>query len=135
MDREENQKLPEIPEEERQRIVSALIKMMEMGMGAVYGDEDDGVPDAQVDCDALMSRCRAKCCTLTFALTKEEVGEGKIRHNPERPYFIARDEDGYCPHLERSTFRCSVWEDRPLRCRRYSCANDPIVWPDVHEAD
>jgi hypothetical protein len=119
-----------IPEDEKKRVVSALIKMMEMGMGAVYGDEDDDVPDAQVNCDALIDRCRAKCCTFTFALTKDEVAAGKIDHNRKRPFFIARDDDGYCPHLERDSMKCSVWEDRPLRCRRYDCTNDPHVWGD-----
>lgn len=133
MNTEDDQELPDIPEEEKRRIVSALIKMMEMGMGAVYGDEDDGIPDADVDCGALMSRCRAKCCTLTFALTRDEVEAGNIRYNLRRPYFIARDEDGYCPHLDRSTFRCSIWERRPLRCRRYSCTDDPVVWPNLRK--
>lgn len=119
---------PSIPEDEKKRIVSALIKMMEMGMGAVYGEEDENVPDAKVKCGSLMERCKAKCCTFTFALTKYEVEAGKIDHNQKRPFFIARDDDGYCPHLDRVSMECSVWDDRPLRCRRYDCTNDPHVW-------
>jgi Fe-S-cluster containining protein len=119
---------PPIPEEEKKRVVSALIKMMEMGMGAVYGEEDENVLDAQVECVSLMDRYKAKCCTFTFALTKDEVEAGKIDHNQKKPFFIARDEDGYCPHLERYSMKCSVWDDRPLRCRRYDCTNDPHVW-------
>jgi hypothetical protein len=110
-----------IPEEELERIVSAMMKTLEMGICAVYGDEDDDVPDAAVDCESRLPECRAKCCTYHFALTKDEVRRGIIKHDPKRPFFIARDEDGYCPHLNRTTLRCRVWQDRPLRCRRYDC--------------
>jgi hypothetical protein len=113
-----------LPEEERRRLISALQKMVEMGIAAVYGGEDEGVPDAPVDCGPRLGACGAKCCTLVFALTKEEVSKGLIRHNPERPFFIARDADGYCPHLDRDALRCEVWKDRPLRCRRYDCRTD-----------
>lgn len=119
-----DEELPEIPEEEKQRIVSALIKMMEMGMGAVYGDEDPNTPASEVDCAPRLSQCKARCCTLNFALTKAEVEQGMIKHNPGRPYFIDRAPDGYCPHIDRSSLRCQVWDHRPLRCRRYDCAND-----------
>ncbi len=113
-----------LPEEEKQRLLSALQKMVEMGIAAVYGREDVGVPDAAVDCGPRLRDCRARCCTLAFALTKEEVAKGLISHNPTRPFFIARDADGYCPHLDRNTLRCVCWEDRPLRCRRYDCRAD-----------
>lgn len=115
---------PEIPEEEKERLLSIIQKMMEMGMGAVYGQEDEGVHDANPDCESNLEQCRAKCCTLQFALTKEEVQKGHLKHNPSRPFFIARDVDGYCPHLERNSLRCNVWSERPLRCRRYDCRND-----------
>ena len=59
-----------IPEDEIKRIVSALIKMMEMCMGAVYGKEDEN----------------------------------------------------------RVFMQCTVWDYRPLRCRRYDCTNNPLVW-------
>ena len=62
---------------------------------------------------------------MHFALTKDEVGLGRIMYNTDRPYFIARDPDGYCPHLERETFSCRVWDHRPERCRRYDCRQEP----------
>ena len=61
---------PPVPEDEKKRTVSALIKMMEMGMEAVYG----------------------------------EKGENRV------------------------SMQCTVWDDRPPRCRRYDCTNDPHVW-------
>ncbi len=124
-----------IPPERRARLIEFLERAMELGLGAVYGDEDPDEPDADVDCASLTDRCQARCCTLIFALTKEEVAAGKVRWNPKRPYFIARDEDGYCPHLERGTWRCQVWADRPLRCRRYDCRHDEYIWPDGFPRD
>lgn len=119
-----------LSDEEKQRIVSVMEKMLKMGIGAVYGLEDEDVPDADVDCEERIRQCNAICCTYTFALTKEEVQKGRIKHDAARPFFIARDADGYCPHLDRSTIKCTVWAERPLRCRRYDCRKDSQVWPE-----
>jgi hypothetical protein len=115
---------------ERERLIAVMERMLEMGVCAVYGDEAEDGPDSCWDCRPYLDGCRARCCTFTFALTKDEVERGTIRHNPSRPFFIARDADGYCPHLDRATLRCLVWEQRPLRCRRYDCQGDTNVWPD-----
>ncbi len=116
--------------EERVRVLRVMERMLELGMAAVYGDEAPDVPDAVVDCQACLDRCRARCCTLVFALTREEAARGDIAWNRARPCFIARDPDGYCPHLDRDSLACTVWDRRPLRCRRYDCRDDPAIWPD-----
>lgn len=119
-----------LSQQEKLRIIRVMAKMMDMGMAAVYGDEDPHQPDADVPCEKVIDQCQAKCCTFIFALTKEEVKAGLVKTNPDKPYFIAREEDKYCPHLNRDNWQCSVWHNRPLRCRRYDCrdyAND--VWP------
>ena len=95
---------------------------MVLSNGCVYGLEDDAEPEAFCDCLSMLHACRALCCTYVFAVTREEARRGIVKHNPERPYYIARDPDGYCPHLERSTYKCSIHEHRPLRCRRYACS-------------
>ena len=120
-DTEDGQDNLQVSDEERQRIVSILNKMLKMGIGAVYGQEEEGLPDAVIDCRKRIQECRAACCTLTFALTRDEVLKGSIKHNRERPFFISRNTDGYCTHLDRSSMECTVWNDRPLRCRRYDC--------------
>lgn len=112
---------PGIPDEVKKRILSLMQKMMEVGVCAVYGQEEEGIPDADVDCEANLESCSAGCCTLQFALTREEVKKGHLKHNPTRPFFIAHDPDGYCLHLNRDSLRCTVWHDRPMRCRRYDC--------------
>jgi hypothetical protein len=111
----------QISDQERQRILSVMNKMLEMGIGAVYGQEEEGLPDAVVDCRRRIQECMAACCTLTFALTRDEIQKGYIRHNLKKPFFISRSADGYCTHLDRDTMECMVWNDRPLRCRRYDC--------------
>ena len=119
-----------ITKEEKLRIIRVMNKMMDMGMAAIYGDESPDEPDADVPCQQVIKQCKAKCCTLIFALTKDEVELGLVKTNPDKPYFIARSDDSYCPHLDRDKLECEVWENRPLRCRRYDCrdfAED--VWP------
>ncbi len=118
---------PELTDEQKERILLLMQKMMGMGICAVYGREDEGIPDAGVDCASRLKTCRAVCCTLQFALTKAEVQKGRLRHNPSRPFFIGQAEDGYCLHLDRDAMRCAVWSDRPLRCRRYGCREDPHI--------
>ncbi len=65
-----------------------------------------------------------------FSLTREEVEQGRVQYEPSRPYFIKIDPDGYCPHLDRETLKCAVWEERPLRCRQYDCRGDREIWPE-----
>jgi len=114
----------QISDQERQRIVSIFNKMLEMGIGSIYGQEEEGLPDAVIDCRTRTRECRAACCTLTFALTRDEVQKGIIKHNPEKPFFISRNTEGYCTHLDHNSLACTVWNDRPLRCRRYDCRED-----------
>ena len=120
-----------IPEEERAHLKKILEKFMELGIGAVYGDEDDEEEPIEYDHGGRIGVCRSICCSFIFALTKEEVKKGVIKWNPKRPYFIAREEkNGYCPHLDRKTLLCDIYGDRPLRCRKYDCRKDPSVWDD-----
>ena len=37
--------------------------------------------------------------------------EGIINREFGRPYLIAHGNDGYCVHLDREYYRCTVWED------------------------
>lgn len=115
---------------QREKLLSIMEKMIDMGIAAVYGDEDEDIPDTKIDCTTCIPHCQARCCTLIFALTKDEVDTGNIQYNLQRPFFIARDDDGYCPHMDRQTFGCKIWENRPLRCRRYDCRDDETIWPD-----
>ena len=56
-----------IPEAERERVKRMLRKLMELGIGAVYGVEDPDETPADVDCAKMIKECRALCCTFVFA--------------------------------------------------------------------
>jgi len=116
--------------EERQRILRVMEKMLDMGMAGVYGEEDANAPDSDFPCKNYLNQCQAKCCTFIFALTKHEVNRGIVQYNQQKPFFIARDAGGYCPHLDRQSFQCNIYYDRPLRCRQYDCRSDNNVWPE-----
>ena len=111
-----------LAEEEREKILETALYRMVMIDGMVYGLEDDAEPETLVDCPAEIASCRANCCTSVFALTQEEVNRGFFKYSAERPYYMARDADGYCHYLDRKTFHCSIHEKRPLRCRKYACS-------------
>jgi hypothetical protein len=119
-----------LPPDGQKKLLEFLNRSLDMKIAVVYGSEDENVQDACVDCNSLTSTCKAKCCTLIFALTEKEVATGKVKYNKDKPYFIARDEaDGYCPHLNRDNYQCEVWDDRPIRCHAYSCQEDDYIWP------
>lgn len=118
-----------LSEEQWAYIQKMLERLMELGIGVVYGEEED-TEHVIVDPGDRKDLCRAVCCSFVFALTKKDVEKGIIKWNPKRPYFIARDEDGYCIHLNRATLMCTMWEDRPERCRKYDCRKDSNVWID-----
>ncbi len=81
-----------------------------------------------VDCNSRMHVCKAVCCKLNFALSVPEIESGKVKWDLGRPYFIRHEADGYCTHLQQSCGGCSVYKDRPLICRTYSCAHDGRIW-------
>jgi hypothetical protein len=58
---------------------------------------------AEIDCENRLPLCKASCCRLPFALSKEDVQEGIVKWDLGQPYINARDDQGYCTHLERAT--------------------------------
>ncbi len=119
-----------LTEEQRAYIKKMIEKLMEKGIFVVYGDEEATGEPVTFDAGKNRGRCGAVCCSFIFALTKKDVESGLIKWNPKRPYFIARDDDGYCPHLDRKTLLCKIWADRPERCRKFDCRKDRNVWVD-----
>ena len=86
--------------------------------------------EARIDCENRTHLCKAACCRLRFALSKQDIEEGRIKWDLGRPYMIAHDAEGYCTHLDRETSRCTVRESRPLPCRGYDCRQDKRIWLD-----
>lgn len=97
---------------------------------------DDGATDpVPVDCARRMPVCRAVCCKLSFALTVEEIEAGTVRWDLGQPYVIRHEADGHCTHREPDSGACTIYERRPMVCKRYSCANDPRIWRDFERME
>ncbi len=88
------------------------------------------IPNADVDCAALYPLCHARCCSLSFELTTQDLDEGVVRWEVEEPYLIRHEADGYCSHLDRATGGCGVYARRPATCRGYDCRGDRRIWAD-----
>ena len=136
--------------EVRQQEAAEQLRHQYLGRGMAVAMQEFGTSKyafqngAEVDCQNHVHLCRAACCLIPLALSREDVQEGIVRWDLGQPYIIARDRDGYCVHLDRETYRCAVYAQRPIPCRGYDCRNDKRVWldfekkvlhPRVHELD
>lgn len=99
---------------------------------------------AAVDCRERINLCHGACCRIPFALSKQDIREGIVRWQLGQPYLIAHGKDGYCEHLDRKTFGCSLYASRPVPCRAFDCRQDNRIWmdfenmivnPDIHRDD
>jgi len=120
----------------RQHEVAARLakKSREKGIGVLLQEPEydkytfEG--EAEIDCENRIHLCKAACCRLPFALSKQDIHEGIIHWDFGQPYLIAQEQDGYCTHLERGSCRCTVRENRPVPCRAYDCRKDKTIWMD-----
>jgi hypothetical protein len=92
-----------------------------------------GEGEVEIDCLSRLHLCKAACCRLPWALSKQDVYEGIVRWDFSQPYLNERGPDGYCTHLERGTCLCSIREHRPVPCRAFDCRSDPRIWVDFEE--
>jgi hypothetical protein len=122
--------------DERKRQVAARLaeKFRDNGMGVVRQepeyDKYNLEGGVQIDCQSRLQFCRAACCRLQFALSRQDVEEGILKWEFARPYMIKQGQDGYCAHLDRQGCRCSVYQQRPVPCRAYDCRKDQRIWVD-----
>lgn len=110
-------------------------KFREMGMGAVFQDPEHDKytftdKEITIDCEHRIPVCKAVCCRLNFALSRQDIEEGVLKWDLGRPYMIAHDADDYCRHLERNACHCTVYAHRPVPCRAYDCRKDKRIWAD-----
>lgn len=128
--------IEELDERKKQVAERLVRKFTESGIGLMYQDpEYDKYTfenESQVNCLERLPVCKAICCKFPFALSRQDVEEGIIRWDFSRPYLIAHGEDGYCVHLDRQTFKCTVREHRPVPCRGFNCQDSKRwqVWSD-----
>ncbi len=97
---------------------------------ALRMDGDKNSEFIPVNCDERMHICKAVCCKLTFALNAEEVEGGEIRWDLGRPYMIRQKPSCYCTHNNPKDKKCTIYNNRPSVCKKYSCAKDTRIWQD-----
>jgi Fe-S-cluster containining protein len=115
----------------RDRLVATEIgRGLELALLDDRRDKYDHPETAQVDCAARLPLCRAACCAMDRALSAQDVEEGAVRWDLGRPYRLRRAGGEGCCHLDPGERRCTVYAQRPLACRTYSCAGDPRIWND-----
>jgi len=99
---------------------------------------------AEIDCASKLDYCRAACCRLPFALSRQDIRERIVQWDLGRPYLIAQGPDNCCVHLDGETKCCTIREQRPTPCRGYDCRQDARIWidfernipnPDILRAD
>ena len=89
----------------------------------------DNVSEAEITC----SNCHACCCRLEVMLiTDTGVPEEYIAIDNWGSETMLRLEDGWCSALDRETFMCTIYENRPWICREfemgfYECRDERAI--------
>lgn len=128
--------LNELEKRKKELVERLRREFTESSIGLMYLDQEydkyNFEDKANVNCLNRVHKCKAVCCKFPFALSRQDVEEGIIRWDFERPYVIAHDKDDYCVHLDRKTYQCTVREQRPVPCRLFDCKKDKKwqVWID-----
>lgn len=126
--------IAELDERKKETAACLKDKFTERGMGVCYQkpeqDKYSFERTAKIDCENRMHLCKAACCKLPFALSKQDVEEGIVRWDFSKPYIIAHGPNDYCQHLDQEKQCCSIYAHRPVPCRGYDCRNDKHIWLD-----
>ncbi|MCP4366862.1 MAG: YkgJ family cysteine cluster protein [Deltaproteobacteria bacterium] len=124
-------------DERKKQVAGRLVKKFtESGIGLMCQepeyDKYNFKDEACIDCVNRLDVCEATCCKLPFALSKQDVEERIVRWEFGKPYLIAHDSDGYCVHVDRETYKCTVHEHRPVPCRGFDCKDNEKwkIWED-----
>ena len=126
--------IEELDERKKQVGKRLVEKFTETGIGVALTDDDrnkyDYASSVEVDCASRLELCRGACCRLKFALTVQDLEEGKVKWDLGRPYMIRHNAEGYCYHIEAGSKRCTIYDERPVVCRSYDCRRDARIWTD-----
>ncbi|HBE18008.1 MAG TPA: hypothetical protein DEG17_17400 [Cyanobacteria bacterium UBA11149] len=119
-------------QEAAQRVRQEMVQKGEaLGAGIALRIDGDEKPESDfvpVNCPERLHICKAICCSLTFALSPEEIESGKTKWDLGQPYYIRQEANGCCTHIDPETKGCKIYQDRPRVCRKYSCAKDERIW-------
>lgn len=79
-------------------------------------NEDEFLSDPMLTC----ADCDAACCRLDAMLFGDpEVPEQFVAVDAQGRRSMARLKDGWCAALDRTTLRCTIYEQRPWICREF----------------
>lgn len=116
---------------------SLLAKARQEGEGVVFQDPEldkytfAGAPP--IDCARRVPLCKASCCRLPFALSRQDVREGIVHWDLGQPYLIEHGRDGYCTHMAPGSCACTIYAQRPVPCRGFDCRHDQRIWLDFDQ--
>src|SRR5262249_48573010 len=82
---------------------------------------------AAVDCENRIHLCKAACCRFRVGLSSEDIREGILKWDTAQPYALAKKANGSCVHLDDGSCACTVYAERPIPCRGYSCKDDKRI--------
>lgn len=78
--------------------------------------EITNLPAAQVSC----ANCRASCCRLEVMIISDTgVPAEHIEVDARGGETMRRLADGWCSALDRDTFDCTIYDNRPWICREF----------------
>ena len=60
----------------------------------------------------------------------EIVGHQNLRTN--RSLVIVAN---HCSHIDTASLKCTIYDNRPSVCKKYSCANDKRIWKDFEKME
>lgn len=73
-----------------------------------------------VDAEVRCSTCMASCCRLeVMIITDTGVPREHIFVDQWGAETMLRLDDGWCSAIDRDTYLCSIYENRPLICREF----------------
>lgn len=122
--------------DQRKRIVGERLvaQYRQSGNGLIVQDPEcdkyNFSETVEFDCAERVHLCRAACCRLPFALSRQDVREGVVHWELGQPYLIEQRQDGYCNHLDRCTWGCTIYHQRPVPCLAFDCRQDRQIWLD-----
>jgi len=71
------------------------------------------------------SSCQACCCRLeVMIITDTGVPDKHIAFDQWGGETMLRLEDGWCSAVDRETFMCTIYDNRPLICREFAMGSD-----------
>jgi Fe-S-cluster containining protein len=71
--------------------------------------------------EVACSNCQACCCRLEVMIISDTgVPDVHISRDKWGAETMLRLEDGWCSAVDRKTFMCTIYKNRPLICREFA---------------